>query len=130
MPGFLNPEGDEVSEEELMQLMALGVIPDQQNLLKEQMAEATALRSKSQAGPEMRGNSRVQTAANPLEFVASYLGNRKAGKELDALRKQQNDLLQQQVKGRSAYYNALRRRGGPPAAGVPLNPNDLGSGYE
>lgn len=110
--------------------MALGVIPDQQNLLKDQMAEASALRQNSRAGPQMRGNARVQTAANPLEFLASYLGDRKAGKELDALRKQQNELLQQQVKGRSAYYNALRRRGGPPAASTPLDPNDLGSGYE
>jgi hypothetical protein len=118
MPGFLNPEGDEVSEEELLQLMGLGVIPDQQNLLKDQMAEANALRDKSRAGPQMRGNSRVQTAANPLEFLSSYLGDRKAGKELDSLRKQQNDLLQQQVKGRSAYYNALRR-GNQPIQHIP-----------
>ena len=103
---FLSPE--EMSEEELQQLMALGIIPDQQALLEKQRTLAEQLRYRN--APEMRGNARVQTAANPLEFLVSGIQGYKAGKELDEIKKKNDDLLQQQVSGRKAFYEALRRR--------------------
>jgi hypothetical protein len=114
MPGFLSPE-EEVSDEELQQLMALGIIPDQQSNIKEQMAQANALR---QNKPEMRGNGRVMVAANPLEFLGQGIQNYKAGKDLKELKKQQDALLQQQVAGRGAFYKALRRPGQQPIPGI------------
>lgn len=104
-----NPDGTaELTDEEIQQLMALGIIPDQQNALSQQMATADQLRYHN--SPQMREGSRVTTAANPLEFVASTVQGIKAGKELEALKKRQDELLQKQVDGRSLYYKSLRPR--------------------
>jgi hypothetical protein len=111
---------DEMSDEELQQLIALGVIPDKQGALDKQMSIAEQLRYHNK--PEMRGNGRVQTAANPLEFLVSGLEGRKAGKELDALRKQQDELLKQQVGGRTTFFKNLRRRK-PQVPGITPSPD-------
>ena len=105
---FLPPDGtEEMTDEELEQLMALGIIPDQQSALEKQMAIAQELRHGK--GPEMRGGGGgYQTAANPLEFLASGLEKRKAGKEIDDLRARQEAMLQQQVQGRKLFYQNLR----------------------
>ncbi len=114
---------DEMSDEEIQQLIALGIIPDQQGQLQQQMKTAEQLRYNNT--PQMRGEGgRVQTAANPLEFLVAGIQGHKAGKQLDELRKKQDELLQQQVMGRSAFFKALRGRGQaqPPGLGpMPLN---------
>lgn len=106
---FLAPNdmSGEMSEEEIQQLIALGIIPDKQSDIKDQIAQAQALRQKV---PEMRGNGRVQVAANPLEFLGQGIQNYKAGKTIEDLRKKQEELLQQQVAGRGKFFQALRRR--------------------
>jgi hypothetical protein len=106
MAEFLNTPEEEMSEEEIQQLMALGIIPEELEHIKGQMAEANALRNKM---PEMRGNDRVQTAAHPLEFAVQAFQGIKSGKELERLRAEQSGLLQKQVKGRGDYYNAWKR---------------------
>src|SRR5688572_19776481 len=105
---FLNPEGylDDMSDEEIQQLIALGIIPDQQSDIKDQMKLAEQLRYNN--SPEMRHGSRVSTAAHPLEFIASAIQGIKAQKQLEDLRKQQGSLLDEQVKGRSNFFKALR----------------------
>lgn len=106
---FLPPDAaEEMSDEELEQLMALGIIPDQQGALEKQMALAEQLRYRN--APEMRQGSRVSTAAHPLEFIANGIEGYRAGKQLDELRKKQEELLQQQVQGRKLFYQNLRRR--------------------
>lgn len=121
--GFLTPEGgmDDMSDEELQQLIALGIIPDKQGMLDQQIKTAEALRYGST--PEMRGNSRVQTAANPLEFLVAGIEGHRAGKKLDELRKSQEDLLKEQVAGRTNYFKKLRGR--QPAS----QPPGFGPGY-
>lgn len=107
---FLTPEGG-LSDADLDQLIALGVIPEKQDILKEQMTRAQALRDKM---PEMRSGGRVNTAAHPLEFLVQGLQGYKANKQLDDLRKQQSELMGEQVKGRRAFFEALQRRGSKP----------------
>jgi hypothetical protein len=113
---FLPPDAtEEMTDEELQQLMALGIIPDQQGALEKQMALAEQLRYRN--NPEMRGNGRVQTAAHPLEFLASGIQGYKAGKQIEELRKKQDELLQQQVSGRKLFYQNLRKRPSQPGLG-------------
>lgn len=112
-----------LSEEEIQHLMELGVIPSKQTLLQQQMDRANALRDTE--GPQMRGNNRVQTAANPLEFaVAAYKGYQ-ANKDVKKLEQQQAAQLQKQVDGRSLFLRKLR----PPTAPTSLLP-PVENGFE
>lgn len=104
---------DDLSEEEIQQLIQLGIIPEQQGILAQQIAQANALRNSP--GPEMRGNGRIQTAANPLEFLAKGMQEYKTTKELKELRKQQQDALQEQVRGRRTFLSALNRNRSAPS---------------
>ncbi len=95
----------DLSDEDIAQLIQLGVIPEEQAALLKQQQQAQMLQQRP--GPEMRGNGRVQTAANPLEFIGAglqqYAGMRKekqATGKLDELRKQQ-------LMGRQLYANKL-----------------------
>lgn len=120
---------DNMSDEEIEQLIALGIIPDQQNALQQQMAIAEKLRYGP--GPQMRGEGgRVQTAAHPLEFIMQALQGRKAGKELDVLRQKNDELLQQQVKGRGVFFDRLRNRTRGPSQPPGITPSpDFEEGY-
>lgn len=121
---FLNPEGD-LSEEDLQQLMALGIIPDQQSGLQDQLAQAQKLRYGSMPG--MRGEGgRVQTAANPLEFLVAGVQGYKAGKDITKLRKEQQDLLKQQAEARKLFFKRLRGPGQTP----PIASEQYSSGPE
>jgi hypothetical protein len=112
---------DDMTDEQIQQLMELGVIPEQQNGLQQQMDIAKKLRYDNM--PQMRGEGgRVQTAANPLEFLASGIQGYKAGKDMDELRKKQDGLLQQQVQGRKLFYQALRGNRGQPQQPQGLGP--------
>jgi hypothetical protein len=119
MPEFLKPE-DTASAEELERLMSLGIAPDQQALLKDQMSQAQALRNR--ANPEMRGNGRVMTAANPLEFVGAVMQKRQAGKDIEKLKKDQQDSLSKQAKDRALFYELMRRGGNQGIQADPANP--------
>lgn len=101
---------DDLTEEELDELIALGVIPDKQAILTDQLKTAQALRDRG--SPEMRGSpySGYQTAANPLEMLAYGLDRRQAKKDIEKYRQDQQGLLGQQVRGRGTYYDALRRK--------------------
>lgn len=112
MAQYLNPEG-ELTEEELNQIVGLGVLPEKQSALDRQMKTAEALRYG--AGPEMRGNSRVQTAANPLEFLASGIDRYQGGKELERLRAQQNTMLDDATEARRRYYELASKGGKLPS---------------
>lgn len=106
---FLKPEDQDFSDEELQQLMELGIIPDQQSMMQDQMRMAEKLRYGSM--PEMRQGGRVQTAANPLEFLAAGLQGHKAGKQIEELKRKQDEMLQKQVSGRKLFYKGLRQPG-------------------
>lgn len=95
----------DMSDEDLAQIVGMGGNADQQEMLKKQLANAQALQGRPM--PEMRGNGRVQTAANPMEFVGNlmqqYAGQRRekdAMSKIDALQKQQ-------TMGRQLYANKM-----------------------
>lgn len=94
----------------LEQLISMGVIDDQQGILAEQIAQADYMRSAP--GPEGRDSGRIYTAANPLEHVGNFMQKYAAHRDLKDLRKQQQDLLQQQTQGRQDFLDALIRRRG------------------
>jgi hypothetical protein len=104
--GARNPQMDAVN-------MTLGqaAFGGQERDLDRQQKLADELRG--EAMPGMRGNSRVQTAANPLEMLATGLGNiggqmksDKLGVEREAMFKKRMDLLRDDME-------ASRSRFGP-----------------
>lgn len=122
---FLQANQDDMSEEDIQKLVAMGVIPDKQAILQRQIAQAQGLRD--QPMPEMRGNGRVNVAANPLEFLAKGVQNYKAGKKLEGLEGQEQGLLGEQTMGRKAFIDALRKGRTPgfnPQSDMSLYAND------
>lgn len=118
----------ELSDEDLAKLVAMGAIPEEQAALAKQIQQAQMLQQR--AGPEMRGNGRVQTAANPLEFVGAglqqYAGMRKekaAQAQMDALRKQQ--MQGRQLYASRAIDSPYRRATQPFVQPVGVDPNNV-----
>lgn len=98
-----------LSDEQIQQLMQLGIIPDEQNELQKQMEQAQSL--KTAAAPQgATVRNGIYVAASPLEHIARVAQGIKASKELDKLRDQQQSLLQDQVSGRQSYFDAIRGR--------------------
>lgn len=114
MDDFLDLEG--LSEEELQQLMDLGVLDDQGNLLGEQLAQAQAVRNSP--GPEGRDSGRVYTAASPIEHAVHAWQGIKAGKDIEKIGQQQQGLLAEQGAGRKTFLDALRRKKLTPMQGL------------
>lgn len=110
MPDLAKMDLNGLTDQEIQDLMDLGIIPDQQDALKQQMATAEQLRYHNQ--PEMRQGQRVSTAANPLEFAVNAWQGIQAGKDLNKLKDQQAELLRKQSEGRGLFYKKLR--GEPP----------------
>lgn len=96
---------EDMTEDEIQQLMELGVIPKKQDALAQQLAQATALRNKE--GPQGRDSGRVYTAASPLEHIAHAAQGIMAGRNIKRLQKEQQGQLDAQVKGRSAFLKAM-----------------------
>ena len=105
-----NGEGDfdlsNLSEEELQQLVSLGVIDDNMAENARQMKMQEELRYG--AGPEGRDSGRVYTAANPLEHMGKLLQQYNAQKKMDELGQQRTAMGQQQTAGRGTYWDLLR----------------------
>jgi uncharacterized protein with von Willebrand factor type A (vWA) domain len=100
MDGFEN-----LNDEDIQQLMALGIIPEQMEGLKSQMQTAQSLRDRGP--PKGTDTGRVYVAANPLEHLAYALEGMKAGKEIDRSRAEQQKLLAEQIRGRGKYFNRM-----------------------
>jgi hypothetical protein len=122
---------DNMSDEDIQQLMALGIIPEKQQALQGQFERANMLRDQAMQAPQMRGNYRVQTAANPLEFLASGMQAYKQGRKADQIQQQQMDLLNQQAAGRNQFYQHYfdtpgRRAKKPFMQDIDFDPNSIG----
>ncbi len=98
----------DLTEDQIAQLMELGVLPDEQKSLAEQLTQARELRNRQ--GPQGIDTGRIYTAANPLEHAVHAYEGIKAGKQIDELLKQQQESLMKQSEGRSAFLKALRRK--------------------
>lgn len=113
-----------LDDETLQQLMELGIIPEQLDQLKQQMAQSQKIRDRG--APKGTDTGRVYVAASPLEHAAYAMQGIKAGKDMDRDRLAQQKLLADQIRGRSAYFNKMNQiqpvspsvmRQGPPPGG-------------
>lgn len=108
---------ENMTPEQIQQLVALGIIPDQMAGMDKQMEYANQLRSTPT--PEMYGNGRVMVAANPMEHIAAGLQRYKGMKDMKELQAQQEALRKDQTAGRSKFFEAwlqAQRGGTPPIA--------------
>lgn len=121
MDDFLDLE--DLSEEEIAQLMELGILDDQQGILSDQLAQAQAMRNAP--GPQGRDSGRVYTAASPIEHAVHVYQGYKAGQDIKELADKQNAILDQQLQGRKSFLDALRRRNNPGLGMLPSR-NDEG----
>ena len=88
-------------------LIDLGVIPGQNDVLARQMAYANALRS----SPLAQGHSTngVYTAPSPIGMLGS-VAKQVAGQHMaDQLNQQQMDNLHKQIGGRKQYFDLIRQ---------------------
>jgi hypothetical protein len=107
---FLTPE--DATDEQIQQMIELGIIPAQMGAIDQQMAQAQAVRNRQ--GPQGRDNGRVFVAANPLEHVMHAAQGIKAGKDIEDLKRKQEELLRQQVRGRMQFFDTPGRRARAP----------------
>lgn len=95
-----------LSEEDIQQLMELGIIPDQLESLSSQIKTAQGLRDRR--APQGTDTGRVYVAASPLEHLSYALQGIKAGKDINKARAEQQKLLAEQVRGRGMFFNRMR----------------------
>lgn len=100
---------ENLSDDQVQQLIALGIIPDEQNALQQQIEQAQALRD-AQAPQGSYSRSGIYVAASPLEHIARAAQGIKAQHDLKKLYEQQQGLFGEQVAGRQTYLDALRNR--------------------
>jgi hypothetical protein len=83
------PQAGQPDQSRMLEEALLGTYGDvmENDALGEQMARADALRNT--ASPEMRGNGRVQTAANPMEFIGRGMQQWEGRKRANAIEGQQ-----------------------------------------
>lgn len=100
---------ENLDDDQIQQLIALGIIPDEENQLQQQIEQAKALRNaEAPSGRYVRGG--IYVAASPLEHIARAAQGIKAQHDLKDLYQRQQDLFGQQVQGRQSYFDALRNR--------------------
>ena len=104
----------QLSPEEIQQILSISSFPEEQDLLKQQLAQAESLRVGTPRGTQA---GRVYVAANPLEHIGAFMQNRNAQKQQNAVMDQQRKLIEQLRKGRMAYGNAVGNPGGMMPAG-------------
>lgn len=118
---FLNIE--DLDEETINQILGLGGLEDKKSSLAQQLEQAQSIRNRP--GPEGRGYAGVYTAANPLEHITSAVQGIKAGRDMDRIIEQQNELLQEQTAGRKQFLDALMKQKNV-IRGTPINPSEYG----
>jgi hypothetical protein len=96
---------ENLSDEDIQQLMSLGIIPDEMNDINSQMEIANKIRTRTP--PTGTDTGRVYVAASPLEHIAYAAQGIKAGRDLKKLRLDQQALLAQQIRGRSKYFQKM-----------------------
>lgn len=98
---------ENLSDDDIQQLMALGVAPDQLDAIKEQIATAQGLRDKAAPAGRRVGPDNVYVAASPLEHIANAMQGIKAGRDIKKLRTDQQSVLAQQIRARSKYFQKM-----------------------
>lgn len=114
--GMENFDLSGMSEEQIQQLVSLGVIDEQMAENARQMAVQEGLRY--QKSPEGRDSGRVYTAANPLEHIGAGLQQYNAMKKMKELEAQRGTMQSQQTAGRGTYWDLLRGKKKVPLASL------------
>lgn len=106
-PGMEEFNLETLSEEDLQELVSLGVIDENMAENARQMALAEKLRYGT-PGPEGRQAGRVYVAANPLEHLGRGMEQWNAQKKMGELEKQRGTMQGQQTQGRQNYWDLIR----------------------
>lgn len=114
---------ENLSPEELEQLVALGIIPEQMSGMDRQYKEAAALRRTQQPG--MEGNGRVMVAASPLAHLAAGVDRYQGNKQMRGIESKQDQLLKEQAAARNLYLKKYLFPAGP-KPGVIRDPLQMG----
>lgn len=102
---------ENMTPEQIQQLIALGVIPGKQEDLAQQYEIANQLRGT--ASPEMRGNGRVMVSSNPLEHIGVGLQRYAGNRDMKRIEAEQDALRKQQTAGREAFLKQYLFPNGP-----------------
>jgi len=101
---------DQLSDADIDQLTQLGIVPEKQKNLEKQLELAQALRYAPMPGMVGGYGSRVQSAPSPMAIAAGVGQNVMGGMKEHQIMQQQNDLMQQQARGRAMMAKLLRGR--------------------
>ena len=96
---------DDLTPEQLEQLIALGIIPDEQAGLNQQMDQANQLRNTPIPKGGMAGRVYV---GDPFGALAAGFDRYQGNKQIKQIQGQQKDLMDKQMQARMAYVNLLR----------------------
>lgn len=128
-PGVGEEEFDlsKMSEEELQQLVQLGVIDENMAENSRQMKLAEQLRYGTPSPQGIQAGN-VYVASNPLEHIGRGMEQWTAQKRMKDLEKQRGEMQGQQTAGRQTYWDLLRGRRRKPQdfSGIEMPQVDLG----
>lgn len=110
MQDFLDIE--DLDEEDLNAILGLSTGDEKAAQLQSQLLSANKLRG--QRGPEGRMYGNMYTAANPLEHAAHAWQGIKAGKDVERLTSEQDQLMQQQLEARKRFFELMMLRNQDP----------------
>lgn len=118
---------ENMSDEEIQQLVNLGILPGEQDILAKQMEQADLMRNAE--GPEGRTfRNNIFQAANPLEHLGAGLKNFAGQRDAMRIQDEQRGLLGKQAEGRAKFFDLLRQKKAappiPPAPPGPYTPVD------
>lgn len=96
-----------LSDEDIQALMELGVLPDQQKSLDDQITTAQTIRDRKAPRGQTVGPDNVYVASSPLEHAAYAAQGIMAGRDIKNARLQQQEILAKQIKGRASYFQKM-----------------------
>lgn len=99
-----------MTQEEIDQLIALGIIPAQITQGEADIERAQLLQDTPT--PQGRTVRNIYTAANPLEHIGAGMQRYRGQQDEARVRETIDKLRQQQTAGRGAFYDAYANRGG------------------
>jgi len=97
-----------LTDEQIQELMSLGAIPGKEQILQQQMRNASLLRNSPM--PQGRDSGRVYTHANPLEALGNVAEKALGAYQMRNINSQQQALIGQQTSGRKRYFDILRQQ--------------------
>lgn len=114
-----------LTEDQIAQLMQLGVLQDEKGILNQELEMAQQLRQTP--GPRGRYTGRAFVAANPLEFLGRGLDRVRGSMETARVTEAQRENARRAADARQQYLSAILRQPQRPA-GATMTPSQVGPG--